>query len=194
MYAYTGSYKNVPVTVFAHGMGIPSMGIYSYELFHFYDVNMIIRLGSCGSFRKEINVGDVVVAKDVISHSIYAEEIGLDVKGKLLSIEPNLLSEVLSVAKENNIKIDAAKVACSTAFYTGATIEQQMKRYDNPDVIEMEAHALYANAIKCKKKAVCLLTVSDSFVTKKEMTSLERQNSLAHMCELGLELAIHFQK
>jgi purine-nucleoside phosphorylase len=125
MLAYTGYYKNKRVTIFAHGMGIPSAGIYTYELFNFYKVDTIIRIGSCGSYKKDINVGDLVVVRDTVSDSVYADNLGVKVVDQTLVAPTRLLNLALSLAKQNNIDIKPVRTACSEAFYSALSLEQQ---------------------------------------------------------------------
>jgi purine-nucleoside phosphorylase len=118
MYAYTGTYKNKKVTVMAHGMGIPSIGIYSHELFAFYKVNTIIRIGSAGSFVKQADVGSVIIAKEAYSHSTYASEIGVSAPQKILRATPKTLSLCEKTAKQLDIKVIEGKILSEDAFYS----------------------------------------------------------------------------
>jgi purine-nucleoside phosphorylase len=119
MFAYTGAYKNKKVTVMAHGMGMPSIGIYSYELFKFYNVNTIIRVGSAGAFTKSIKLGDVIVAKEAFSESIYAQDVGVKVpKNKILNASSKPLNLCLSVARQMKIEPHVGKVLCEDVFYS----------------------------------------------------------------------------
>lgn len=190
MLGYTGTYKNKKVTVFAHGMGMPSIGIYSYELFDVYKVKTIIRIGSCGSYKKNLNVGDLIVTRDVVSHSVFAHEVGIKITNHTIKTNPKMLNLALQTAKQSNIKISQARVACTDTFYNRFNLIEQAKRWKNSDVVEMESFALYCSAIKLKKQAICLLTVSDSFVTKKQMSPIERQTSMNNMVKLALEMSV----
>jgi purine-nucleoside phosphorylase len=127
MLAYTGYYNNKKITVFGHGMGMPSIGIYSYELFNVYKVNTIIRIGSCGSYKKELNVGDIVITKDTVSNSVYANDVGVKVKNQTLTTESKLLDLALQTANEFNIKVTPARVASSDVFYNKYSLAQQAK-------------------------------------------------------------------
>ena len=180
-YAYTGTYNGKKVTVMAHGMGIPSIGIYSYELFKFYDVDAIIRIGSAGSLCKEIKVGDVFISSSAISFSNYAEQIGVKVKNNTLYPTKELVDLAETVCKENNIKYAIGNVASEDAFYNQYTPEQSRERHQGAQMVEMEAFGLYANAIKTNKKALVLLTCSDSLITHESMSALERQTSFEKM-------------
>jgi purine-nucleoside phosphorylase len=118
MYAYTGTYKNKKITVMAHGMGIPSIGIYSHELFAFYKVNTIIRIGSVGSFIKQADVGSVIIAKEAYSHSTYASEIGVNAPQKILKATPKTLALCEKTAEQLDIKVIEGKILSEDAFYS----------------------------------------------------------------------------
>jgi purine-nucleoside phosphorylase len=191
MFCFTGTYKNKKVSVMAHGMGMPSIGIYSYELFHFYKIKNIIRIGSCGSLDKKVNLGDVVICDEAFSYSVYAKDMGIKVSNHTLRPSPSLLKLCETTAKQVHIKkYHKAKVLCEDAFYNIYSVPQKIKRSNGSKVVEMEAFALYANAIKEKKNALCLLTVSDSLVTHESMPPLQRQTSFKDMVVLALETAI----
>ena len=187
--AYTGKYNGKTITVMAHGMGIPSIGIYSYELYKFYDVDTIIRVGSSGSMVKEINVGDLIIGESASSPSNYAEEIGVDVKDHILYPSKDLYELAIATAKENNINYFTGIIATHDAFYNRYSYEECSKMNHNAKVVEMEAYGLFANAILLKKKALCLLTCSDSLITHEKMTPAQRQTSMNNMVELALKTA-----
>ncbi len=192
MLAYTGTYKNKKITIMGHGMGIPSIGIYSYELFNFYDVDTIIRIGSCGSFLSEINLGDIIVAENAISDSTYAYNIGLDLNSKVIGCDSNLHEIVIKILDEKKYKYYDGYVFSSDAFYGVRNSNEIDLMIEQNKLlgVEMEAFALYANAKKLNKKAITLLTVSDSIVNKCEMGADERRTSFKKMMEVALELAI----
>jgi purine-nucleoside phosphorylase len=190
MLGYTGTYKNKKVTVMAHGMGMPSIGIYSYELFHFYDVNTIIRIGSSGSFVKEADVGSVMVAEKAFSHSIYAKDLGVKDHNHFLSATSITLNKCLQTAKQLNMKIFKGNILSEDVFYSAIPWQKRAKLGGGTIGCEMEAYALYANAIKTKKNALCLLTVANSFVTGSDMSAQDRQTSFKNMVKLALETAI----
>ncbi len=195
MLAYTGFYNGKRITVMAHGMGIPSIGIYSYELFKFYDVDVIIRIGSCGAYLKETNLGDIIVAAETVSPSTYAESLGVQVNNKRLSATPELVDLVKNTAAEQNIKITTGLVLSGDVFYSEskeyeAWIDGMVKN-DGLLAAEMEAFGLYANAIINKKKALTILTVSDSIVEHdKQLSADERVTTFKNMMRLALESAI----
>ena len=187
MLAYTGTYKGKTLTIMASGMGMPSIGIYSYELFKFYNVDNIIRIGSAGSYVKELNVKDLVMVDNAYSDSSFAYV----QNGFLLNnIESDKsIDEVIkNTANEHNINIKLENIYSSDVFYHDKEVDF-VKKYDLK-AVEMESFALFHNAKALNKKAACLLTISDSFVTKEEMTSEERQNSLNDMITLALESII----
>lgn len=187
MYAYTGFYKGVKVSVMASGMGIPSIGIYSYELYKFYDVENIIRVGSCGSIDTNLNLYDIFVAKDAYTKSTY---------GKCFNIDEDILSSDAYISKllqdtafKMNKKIALGRVFSSDTFYADTDIDY-FHNEKGCHVVEMEAYALFCNAKLLNKKAAAIFTVSDSIITKEETTAEERQNSFDDMIVVALETAI----
>ncbi len=191
MLGFTGYYKNKKVTVFGSGMGIPSIGIYSHELYKFYDVKCIIRVGSTGSISKDFNVGDVGVATEAYSNSPYANDIGVKAINKILKPTKSILDLTLKIAKKNKINCKQIRVFSEDAFYSKYNIAQLKKISGNAESLECEAFGLYANAIKLKKQGLTLLTCSDSLITKKSMNPYERQTSFKTMTKLALEVAIN---
>lgn len=191
VFGYTGTYKGVPVSVMASGMGMPSIGIYSYELYHFYGVENIIRIGSAGSYREWLNVMDVTLAESAYSDSTFALVQG----GNLAhSIKPS--SEINNVirqkAKELNINLKMSVVHSSDVFYAAPKqgTWKDLAERTGTDCVEMESFALFHNANMLGKRAACLLTISDSFVSHIELSAEERQNSFTEMMQLALESAI----
>jgi len=189
MKAYTGYYKNKLVTIFPSGMGIPSMGIYSYELFNFYNVDVIIRIGTMGSYSKEIDLKNIVVAENSYSTSNY----GLELTGNKKEFEKcskELLNEFVVTAKKLDTEIYTGNIECAEAFYGDCDFNQKR---DEMGIIgvEMECFALYTNANYLNKKALSVLTVSDSFLHDKKLTSEEREKSLDEMIVLALETIIN---
>lgn len=189
MFAYTGTYKGKKVTVFASGMGIPSIGIYSYELFKFYNVDNIIRIGSAGAYNPNLNVFDAVIVTKAYSKSNYAKE-AFGMSGHTITPSKILNNKLLKCAEK--LKLNLKKVICEStdAFYNifpdhWTTVRDK----NNCDVVEMEAFALFANAKALGKKAACLLTVSNSFVTGEETTSQQREREFKDMIEIALEMA-----
>lgn len=190
MLAFTGTYKNMPLTVMAHGMGVPSIGIYTWELFKFYDVKTIIRIGSAGSYSKEIHVGEVIIAEDVSSFSTFAEDVGVSAPGGILGATPALVSLAQETASTLKLKAHTCRVFCSDTFYSKYTLEENIRRSQDAKAVEMEGFALYANAKALNKQALVLLTCSDSLVTGEEMSADERQTRFGDMVGLSFEIAL----
>ena len=186
IYAYTGYYNDKQVTVMASGMGMPSIGIYSYELYKFYDVESIIRVGSAGSYTKDLNLYDVVLVNGCYSESSYAKTQN-NCTDNILYANNNLNSNIKKTAEENNIPITIANVHSSDVFYKENNNFQELYQKYGCVCVEMESFALFHNANVLNKKAACLLTISDSLVTKEETTSEERQKSFNKMIELALK-------
>ena len=189
MTAYTGYYKDNLITVFPSGMGIPSVGIYSYELFTEYDVEKIIRIGTFGAYIPELNLGDIVLVDKSVSDSSYARfQNGYD-KNYILS-DLNINSVIEDVAKKLDIKIKKGSIYSTDVFYEKES--KWKERVDEYGVmgVEMETFGLFHNAIVTNKKATALLTVSDSFCTNAELTSEERQNNLDEMIKLALNASL----
>lgn len=189
MYAYTGKYKGKTLTVMAHGMGIPSMGIYSYELYKFYDVDTIIRIGSCGAYIKELNLKDTVLIEEAYSESSYAK-IQNGSEYNLIKSDNELNEQIEKIAKEINIKLRSIKVYSTEAFYSDLVKPEEMYNKYGCSAVEMETFALFHNAKVLNKKATCIATITDSLVSKEEMSPNERQTALTDMITLALETAI----
>lgn len=187
--AYTGLYKGKRVTIFSSGMGNPSMGIYSYELFNFYNVENIIRVGSCGAFRKELNLYEVVLVENSYSTSNYNYELTKE-NDRLLPGNKFLNNAILKTAEKLNIKLNLGNVYCTDVFYNDVDKEYLSNSF-NCLATEMESFALFSNAKKLGKKASTILTVSDNLITNEETSPEERQNSFNQMIELALETIIN---
>lgn len=186
MTAYTGYYKDRLVTVFPSGMGNPSMGIYSYELFKEYGVENIIRIGSCGGYSESLKLNDVILVTNSYSDSDYAREMdGYNKKIISSSDELNLVIE--STAKNNDINIVKGNIFCSDAFYELDYDYKERTRDKDVLGIEMETFALFNNARKFGRQAAALLTVSDLFFSEDKLSSLEREKNLNDMIILALE-------
>lgn len=187
MLAYTGTYKDKKVTIFASGMGMPSIGIYSYELYKFYDVENIIRIGSCGAYNEKLNLYDIILVKESYSESSYAKVQYGEVE-KVLQSSSKLNDKIIKSGEKQNIKINLCRVHSSDVFYgEKKDIYIDMRDKNGCDVVEMESFALFANAKLLNKKATCLLTVSDSIVNKETTTSEEREKSFTNMMKVALE-------
>lgn len=190
MFAYTGTYKGKPVSIMGHGMGIPSIGIYSWELYEFYDVDLIIRVGSAGSYSKDINVGDLMIVKEAYSDSTYANQLGLKLNEKVLSGDSHYYELAVNHAAKNNINLKQIRVHSSDVFYGSSRNLEQLVSETKAQAVEMESFGLFANAIKLNKKAITFLTCSDSLVTHEAMPAEDRQTKFNAMINLSLEVAI----
>ena len=170
------------------GMGMPSIGIYSYELIHFYGVKNLIRIGSCGSYRQDVKIRDIILAMSASTNSNYAAQYNLP--GTFAPTASwELLKKAVDIAAQKNIDVKVGSIFSSDVFYG-----------DDPDswkqwakmgllAVEMEAAALYMNAARAGVNALCILTVSDSLVSHEETTAEERQNTFTQMMEIALEMA-----
>ena len=185
---YTGYYKGKRVSVMASGMGQPSIGIYSYELFNFYDVKTIIRVGSCGSFHEDLHVRDIVIAMGACTNGNYAMQYKLP--GTYAPIADfDLVRRAADVCEKVGARYKVGNIFSSDIFYDEANSGMEWAKMGVLGV-EMESAALYCNAARAGKKALCICTVSDSFIHPEENTTAEeRQNSFTKMMEIALELA-----
>lgn len=192
MFGYTGYYKGKRVTVFASGMGIPSIGIYSYELFKYYDVENIIRIGTCGSFHQDIKLLDVVLSSGAYCKSYFDQLLdGVDID--FIQSSEELNRKIMNVSKERKIDLAYGKTITSDVFDLYCDDEEKFKgNYPNMEFysVEMEAFGLFYIAKKLGKEASCLMTVVDSMYDKRSLTAEARQNSLNEMIELALEAII----
>ncbi|MBQ1505330.1 MAG: purine-nucleoside phosphorylase [Erysipelotrichales bacterium] len=184
---YTGTYKGHEISVFASGMGMPSIGIYSYELYKFYDVDTIIRIGSTGSYTADIGLYEVILGDSAWSKSTYAKEMSGD-ESEFQYPSEELNEEILAAAKKLGYPVVLGRIHSSDNFYYaeghhGGGVEHGCV------CVEMESFALFHNAQVLGKRAACLLTVSDNLVTAVETTAEERQNSFTRMMEIALEIA-----
>ena len=188
MFGYTGYYKGKKVSVMGSGMGMPSIGIYCYELYAFYGVKTIIRVGSCGAYVPECKLFDIIIAQGACTNSNWSHQYGLP--GTYSAIADfETLKKAYDVCQEKGYRAHVGNILSSDIFYN-----------DQPEVwkkwakmgclgVEMESYALYATAASLGKKALCILTVSDSFISKEETTAEERQTSFKQMMEVALEVA-----
>lgn len=189
MLGYTGTYQGVPVSVMGGGMGMPSIGIYSYELFNFYGVESIIRVGSAGGIADEVKVRDVVAGMGACTNSNYAHQYQLP--GTYAPIASfDLLERAVEAGREQGVELKAGNVLSSDTFYDDndqATVSWQKM---GVLAVEMEAAALYMNAARANKKALCLLTISDLPLKGESLSAEERQTSFTQMMEIALAVAI----
>ena len=189
MYAYTGYYNNKLVTVFPSGMGIPSIGIYAYELYKFYNVEEIIRIGTCGTNKRDAELLDVVLATSSYSLSNYSKLFGND---DINEVDANkeLNNRILLSAKENNIKLTTGKIITSDVFDPYLDdFDNYINKYPKEEFVamEMEAFCLFYLAKKLQKKAACLLTIVDVIGKELSATSDEREKSLKNMIKVALD-------
>ena len=193
MTAYSGKYKGKDITVFPSGMGIPSMGIYSYELFKFYNVQNIIRIGTCGSNREDIKILDIILANSSYSLSSFLE-IFDNYKEKEVSSSEILNNKIEDISKELNINIKKGRIITSDVFnpYCDNIDEYNSHYPENLDTLasEMESFALFYMAKKFNRNATCLLTVVDSQYDDRIVSSKERETSLDNMILLALEACL----
>ena len=186
---FTGKTKNGKlISIMASGMGMPSIGIYSYELFNVYGVKNIIRIGSAGSYTKDLNIYDVVIGKDAYSESTFALT-AFGYKEDVMEGSKELYDKIVKTAKAINIPLHETRIHSSDVFYRqkGNAIEEVGKG-KKCGCVEMESFALFANALALKKNAACLLTISDSLITHEETTAEERQTSFDNMIKIDDEL------
>lgn len=188
MLGYTGTYKGKRISVMGTGMGLPSIGIYSYELIHFYGVKNLIRVGSCGAYDGKLKLYDIIFAMGASTNSNYAHQYNLP--GTYSAIASwELLEKAKKVADEKGIQVNVGNVLSSDVFYNKDS--EVYKKWAEMGIlaVEMEAYGLYCNAQAAGVNALTILTVSDSLVTKQETTSKERENSFTKMIDIALELA-----
>lgn len=188
MLAFTGEYKGKEITVMASGMGMPSIGIYSYELYSVYGVENIIRVGSAGAYSGDLKVYDVVLADSAWSESSYAyTQNGYDKDIILPSEELN--EKIKEAAKKLEIPLHISRIHSSDVFYREGEANYYKTLCEEKKVscVEMESFALFHNARVLGKQAACLLTISDSFVTKEVTTAEERQTAFVNMMKVALE-------
>lgn len=191
MFGYTGTYKGKEVSVMGSGMGMPSIGIYSYELYTVYGVESIIRIGSAGSYSNDANIYDVVLADSAYSESSFAK-VAFGYEEDVLRPSEDLNEELLSSAKKLSVPVVLGRIHSSDVFYRDTGVSYEELRENHGVVcVEMESFALFANAKKLDKRAACLLTISDSFVTKEETSPEERQTAFTKMMEIALDTAIN---
>jgi len=188
MYCYTGFYKGKKISIVGSGMGVPSMAIYSHELFDVYDVDTIIRAGTAGAYNEKVKIGDIVFGLGVSSDSNYASQFNLN--GHFSAVADfDLVEKGASIARAKNLNYHVGNILCSDIFYNED--KDSWKKWAKLGVlaVEMESYALYINAAKFNKKALTVLSISDSFVTKEAIGTERRQKGFTSMMELVLEMA-----
>ena len=193
MFAYTGTYKGKEITVMAHGMGMPSIGIYCYELYKIYGVENIIRIGSCGSYLPELKLFDIILSKNVFSESNFALTLNNE-NCHIVSADSSLNNIIIDTANETNINIHIENTVCTDCFDVYMTdVNQFLDRVPegfNPASAEMEAFALFYVAKVLNKKAACLMSVVDSKYITNVATPEERQTGLNNMIKLALDSSL----
>ena len=191
---YTGTYKGVKVSVMASGMGMPTIGIYSYELYNFFGVENIIRVGSTGALQEQIKVRDIIFGMGACTNSNYVNQYELAGTFSPIASYP-LMKEAIAQADELALTYHVGNVLSSDSFYTdnGKEANEAWKKM-GVLCIEMEAAALYMNAARAGKNALAILTVSDHIITGEETTAEERQNSFTQMMEIALNTAVALEK
>ncbi len=189
MLAYTGTYNNKKVTVFASGMGIPSMGIYSYELYKFYNVEKIIRIGTCGSFHKDVKLLDVILSTGAYCKTYFPKLLDGG-EEEYIESSKELNEEIEKTAKEKNISLKVGNTITSDVFDVYCD-DKDSFRSNYPDwsflSVEMEAFGLFYVAKKLGKQAACLMTVVDSLFDKRSLSSEDRETSLNEMITVALD-------
>lgn len=186
---YTGTYKGTKISVMASGMGMPTIGIYSYELFNFFNVENIMRIGSTGSIQEKVKVRDIVIGMGACTNSNYASQYQLTGTFAPIASYP-LMREAVAQAEKAGASYHVGNILSSDTFYSDNKTENESWKKMGVLCIEMEAAALYMNAARCGKNALAILTVSDSLVTGEETTAEERQNSFTQMMEIALNTAV----
>ena len=190
---YTGTYKGVPVSVMASGMGMPTIGIYSYELFNFYGVENILRVGSVGALSEKLHVRDIILAQGACTNSAYGSQFGC--RGTIAPIADfGLLRTAADVAGERGLRYAVGNLLSSDTFYDDDKTASAAWIKMGVLGIEMEAAALYMNAMRAGKKALAICTVSDHIITGEETTAEERQTSFREMMQVALETAVKLEK
>ena len=187
---HTGTWKGVPVTVMASGMGMPAIGIYSWELFNFYDVDNIIRIGSAGALGDELKLMDIVAGQGACTNSHYGDQFGLP--GTFAPIADfKLLSAAVETGREHGVEIKVGNILSSDNFYyaEGSNYSDLWKRM-GVLAVEMEAAALYMNAAYAGKRGLCLCTISDHLYRDEALSPEDRQNSFTQMMEIALDTAV----
>lgn len=187
MFGFTGKYKGKEVSVMGTGMGIPSIGIYSYELITKFGVKNLIRIGSCGALQENLNIYDIVIGQGASTNSNFSSQYGLPgIFAPIASFD--LLLKAVNTASKLNINVNVGNILSSDIFYDDNTDVHLLWKKMGILGIEMEAAGLYMNAARLGAKALCILTVSDHIIKREETTAQERQTAFNKMMELSLEM------
>lgn len=186
---YTGTYKGVPVSVMASGMGMPSIGIYSYELYNAFGVDNIIRIGSAGALQDNVNVRDIVLGMGASTNSAYAKQFGT--QGTLSAIANyELLRSAVEIAEDMKLNIHVGNLLSSDTFYNDDPHANDAWLKMGVLAVEMEAAALYLNAARAGKRALAICTISDHIIKQEYLSAEERQTTFTEMMELALAVAV----
>ena len=189
IHGYTGTYKDVPVSVMASGMGMPSIGIYSYELYNFFGVENIMRIGSTGSMNENVHVRDIVIGMGACYNSNYARQYNLPGTYSAIA-DYTMMKTAIQMCEKKGATYHVGNILSSDTFYDADATCNDRWRQMGVLCVEMEAAALYMNASKANKRALAIMTVSDHIFTGEATTAEERQNSFTEMMEVALETAI----
>ncbi len=189
MFMYTGTYNGKEISVAGSGMGQPSIGIYAYELFAFFGVERIIRIGSAGAYTADLELYDTILATEAFSDSNAFNRLISGSEEYVTFPSEKLNKEIETAAEKINIKLNKGRIHSSDVFYNSRPLADTVKETGNAIAVEMESAALFAVAKQLGKEAACLLTVSDNLVTKAETSSEERQTAFKDMMKVALELA-----
>ncbi|WP_278926801.1 purine-nucleoside phosphorylase [Staphylococcus auricularis] len=188
MFGYTGTYKGKPVSVMGSGMGIPSIGIYSYELFNFFDVETIIRIGSCGALQENVNLYDIIIAQGASTNSNYVDQ--YHIPGHFAPLADfDLITQAKAKADDIGATTHVGNILSSDTFYNADESFNEPWTRMGILGVEMESAALYLNATAAGKKALGIFTVSDHLLRDESTTPEERQTSFTQMMEIALEIA-----
>ena len=190
IYYFTGLYKGKEISVGASGMGAPSIGIYSYELYTEYDVDTIIRIGTCGGYTSELNLFDVLNVEKAASESTYAK-FAWGIEDEIIENQGNVFNVINDTAAKLSQAVKSTNIHTSDVFYRAAPGTPAIAEKYNCTAVEMEAFALFANAKHLGKNAATLLTVSDIIPTQEQISADQREQALTPMIELALETALH---
>ena len=189
IFYYTGTYKNKTITIGASGMGCPSIGIYSYELFTEYDVDCIIRIGTCGAYTTDLKLFDLINVETAASESTFAQY-AWGIEGDAIVHQGNAFDIIKQTAIENNLAINNCAIHSSDIFYRKDSAIPAVAVQHNCLAVEMEAFSLFANAKHLNKNAATILTVSDIIPTHEKISADQREKSLLPMMQLALDAAI----
>lgn len=188
MFGYTGTYKGKRISVMGTGMGMPSMGIYSYELIHHYGVKNLIRIGTAGAMQENVKVRDIVIGMASCTDSNYLSQ--YELPGTFAPVASfELLEKAVNSARSNNLGVHVGNILSSDVFYNANKNVTEKWQSMGVLAVEMESAALYANAAYAGVNALCILTISDSLVTGESLSAEERQNSFTDMMKVALEIA-----